>query len=337
MIFVRVAFSLGIAIMTMAAGMACSASTDDEAGEDNSPSGGPILLVANKSDDTISWLDVNTGKILGVTTTGRGPHEIAITPDGKWAFVSNYEGPGDSISLIDVEKMSEVRKISIGSFRAPHGLVINRDGTKLYVTVENSRAVIEIDIATERVTRSFTTDQSVTHMLVLSPESDRVFTTSIGSGSGSMIDLSTGNPVRHLSTGEGAEGIDISPDGTQIWITNREADTVTIIDAATFEKIADLPATGFPIRVKFTPDGTRALVSAAEAGDVIVFDVSTRTIVKRISTGATPIGIVVEPNGARAFIANTQANTISVLDLQSLEISGRLAAGRTPDGMVLVP
>ncbi len=60
--------------------------------------GEPVLLIGNKSDDTLTFVDAETLEILGETTTGQGPHEVAASPDGKWAYVANYEGPGDSLS-----------------------------------------------------------------------------------------------------------------------------------------------------------------------------------------------------------------------------------------------
>jgi YVTN family beta-propeller protein len=322
---------LFLSLITLGVGGACDTNPTPDAADRT------ILLVGNKSDNTLSWLDVDSGEILGTTTTGSGPHEVTITPDGKWAFVANYEGDGDSISLIDVEKMEEVRRISIDPYRAPHGIQASADGKSVFATVERSQAVIEIDIATEKVIRSFNTGQSVTHMLVLSQDAAKVYTASIGSGTSSVINLAAADSVKHIVTGAGAEGIDITPDGGHVWVTNRESDTVSIIDTQTDTKVADLAATGFPIRVKITPDGKYALVSAARSGDVIVFDVASRKLVKRVSTGATPVGIVIDANGERAFIANTQANTISVMSIPGFEITGTLRAGNTPDGMVLVP
>jgi DNA-binding beta-propeller fold protein YncE len=109
---------------------ACDSSpsnADDENGLRNSDDP-VILLVANKSDNTLSWLDVDSGEVLGTTSTGSGPHEVTVTPDGRWAFVANYEGTGDSISLIDVDKMEEVKRIPIDPYHAPHGIQSNADG-----------------------------------------------------------------------------------------------------------------------------------------------------------------------------------------------------------------
>lgn len=295
-----------------------------------------VLLVANKSDNTLSFVDSATFEVLATTTTGTGPHEVAVTPDGRWAFVANYEGHGDSISLIDIETQKEVRRISIDPYRQPHGIQVNADGTKVYATVEGSRAVIELDVATETVTRAFETGQNVTHMLVLTPDNRKIYTANIGSGNATAIDLTRSEVVKHINTGAGAEGIDVTPDGREVWVTNRAADTVSIIDTATDAVVATLPATGFPIRVKITPDGQRALVSCATEGNLKVYDVASRQLVDTIDTGAVPVGVLVEPDGSRAFIANTQANTVSVLDLDTMEITARITAGQTPDGLAFV-
>src|SRR5688572_15963958 len=87
-----------------------------------------LLLIGNKSEDTLSFVDVRTLNEASRTTTGRGPHEVVVTPDGKKAFVSNYEGPGDTISVVDVPARKELLRIPLGEHRAPHGLAVSRDG-----------------------------------------------------------------------------------------------------------------------------------------------------------------------------------------------------------------
>ena len=76
-------------------------------------SGKSVLLICNKSDDTVSFVDSETFVVLGTTTTGRGPHEIAVTPDGRWGCVPNYEASESSISHIDVTAREELRKIPL--------------------------------------------------------------------------------------------------------------------------------------------------------------------------------------------------------------------------------
>ena len=82
-----------------------------------------ILLIGNKSDDTLTFVDTATLEIVGEAKTGRGPHELTATPDGKWAYVSNYEGSGNSLSLIDVAGRKEVKKIPLEPYLGPHKTV----------------------------------------------------------------------------------------------------------------------------------------------------------------------------------------------------------------------
>lgn len=50
----------------------------------------PALLVLNKEDATLSIIDPATRKTVAQVPTGEGPHEIAASNDGKFAFVANY-------------------------------------------------------------------------------------------------------------------------------------------------------------------------------------------------------------------------------------------------------
>ena len=66
---------------------------------------GPKLVVLNKEDATLVTVDPVTFKVLGRVPTGEGPHEVAVSADGKTAFVGNYggaTGPGNTISVVDL-------------------------------------------------------------------------------------------------------------------------------------------------------------------------------------------------------------------------------------------
>lgn len=295
-----------------------------------------VLLICNKSDDTISFVDSKTLEVLGMTTTGRGPHEVATTPDGKWAFVANYEGPGNSISLVDIQMMKEVRKIPIDPHRQPHGIVVSKNGKKVYATCEGTQEVIELDIETEKVTRSFRTNAQGSHMLVLTPNEKKIYVANIGSGSVTVIDLAKDGAVSQIKTDDGCEGIDITADGRYVWAGNRAADNISVIDTKTDKVVATVPCRGFPIRIKATSNGKHVLVSCATANEVAIFDAKTREETARINTGTAPIGVLITRDGKRAYVANTRANTVTVLDLKGLEIVGKVKAGNTPDGLGLV-
>jgi YVTN family beta-propeller protein len=294
------------------------------------------LLIGNKSDDTLSFVDVRTLKEVAKTTTGRGPHEVAVTPDGKKAFITNYEGPGDSISVVDVAARKELRRIPLGEHRAPHGIEVSRNGTKVYITCERSQTIIELDVASERIVRAFKTGQKGTHMLVLTPDGKKLYTGNMGSGSSTVIDLVKGEVLAQVKTGANCEGVDVTPNGKEVWTSNNADDALSIIDTATDKVIATIPCKGFPIRVKFTPDGKQALVPCAKSNELAVFDVVARKEIKRVKTGGFPVGVLIDPIGARGYVAYTADSIVAVYDLKTLDVVAKIAAGKQADGMAFV-
>ncbi len=313
------------------------------------------LLVLNKSDNTVSLIDLMSRKVVATVPTGVGPHEVAISPNGKLAVVANYgaQTPGNSLTVIDIPSKTVLKTIDLGEYRRPHGIVWLK-GDQVALTAEANKALLVVDVNTGRMSANVVTDQNVSHMVVVSPKYGRAFVANIGSGSVTVIDLRTLKKIVDLPTGAGAEGIDISPDEKEVWVSNRAANTVSVIETVSQKIVATLESKDFPIRVKFTPNGRHVLVSNARSGDIAIFDAAAKKEIKRVSmevkasessnTGGrifgnqfgqspVPVGILVAPGLSHAFVANTNADIVTMLDLKTWQIVDRLTAGKEPDGL----
>lgn len=318
------------------------------------------LLVLNKSDNTVSLIDLASKQSVATIPTGIAPHEVAVSPNGKIAVVANYgnqQTPGSSLTVIDLPSKTALKTIDLGPYRRPHGIIWLK-GDEIAVTSESNKSLLIVDVMKGTVTAAVITDQNVSHMVVVAQKRGRAFVANIGSGSVTAIDLKERKKLSDIQTGAGAEGIDISPDQKEVWVTNRAANTVSVIDVNSLRVIASIESKDFPIRVKFAPGGRTALVSNARSGDVVVFDTATRKEIKRIpmqlkaAEGSTagqrlfgnqfgqspvPVGILVAPKLSNVFVANTNADIVTVIDLKSWEIVGRLTAGKEPDGLGYSP
>ncbi len=320
------------------------------------PLGAETLLVANKTDNTVDLVDLKTGRSTATLPTGRAPHEIAVSSDGTTAVISNYgdrDRPGSSLTVVDVAAAKVLRTIDLGRHTRPHGLSwLSRD--RVAVTTEGSAHLLIVDPHRGEIVKEIATDQRVSHMVVVTPDSKRAFVANIGSGSVTAVDLEAGRKLRDLPTGDGAEGIAITPDGREVWVGNRAADTLSIIDPQSLEVVATLPCPGFPIRVAATPDGRRILVSAARSGEVVVFDrksrqellrrkldlstvptASARLFGDRFGESPVPVGLVISQDGGTAWVAATQADLVVQVSTDTLEVTDLIQAGREPDGMAL--
>jgi YVTN family beta-propeller protein len=302
---------------------------------------GPRLVVLNKEDATLVTVDPATGRILGRVPTGEGPHEVTVSADGKTAFVGNYgtaAGPGNTISVIDLGAMKELRRFDVSPLRRPHG-VFFADG-KVYFTAETNRIVARYDPASNQIDWLLGTGQVSTHMVWVSPDAARMYTANIGSDSITIIERGA-NALTWNQTvvpvGKGPEGFDVSPDGRELWAAHSRDGGVSIVNLEQKKVVGTIDLqTKRSNRLKFTPDGRLALVSDLDAGEVLVLDVATRKVTKHIPLGKMVEGILMQPDGARAYVAVNGDNYIAVIDLKTLSVTGRIEPGKGPDGMAWV-
>ena len=294
------------------------------------------LLILNKIDNTLAIVDPLSLRVLGKVPTGEGPHEVVASADGRTAYVANYGTQakvGNSISIIDIASRREIKRVELGPLLRPHGIVLSNG--KVYFTAEVNRVIARYDPATDRVDWIMGTGQSITHMLVITPDGRRAYTANIVSDTVTSIDFTLPVPqqVSQIQVGKQPEAIDVSPDGRELWVGQNGDGHISIIDTATNKVKETFKVGEVPIRVKFTPDGRRVVVSDPKASEVIVLDAATRKEIKRLKVEGTPVGVLIAPDGTRAFVAAMQANKVMVIDLAKMEIAGTIEAGQGPDGL----
>ncbi|MEO8597857.1 MAG: YncE family protein [Candidatus Solibacter sp.] len=289
------------------------------------------LIVANKAENSLAIVDPSNGNVIARIPTGEGPHEVAVSADGKLAFVANNgspQNPGSTLSVIDLVGQKEVRKFDISPLRRPHGLAVA--GGKVYFTAEANRVVARYDSAANKIDWLTGTGQGQTHMVVAG-KPEQVFTSNLGSDSITVIE---GTAVTAIPVGQGPEAIDLAPDGKELWTAHSRDGGVSVIDVATKKVVATISlGTKRSNRLKFTPDGKRVLISDMSGGELIVLDAAARKEIQRIKIGTSPEGILMAKDGSVAYVCTSGDNRIAILDLKTLQVTGHLVTGKSPDGM----
>jgi len=316
--------AIGVAGLLMAAAAAAQPAAD-------------TLIVLNKEEATLVLVDPASGQILGRVPTGEGPHEVAVSSDGRTAFVGNYgaQTPGSTLSVVDLTARKALRRVDLGPLRRPHGMAAA--GSRVYFTAETNRLIGRYDAASNQVDWLLGTGQAGTHMVWVSGDETTIVTANIGSDSVTVMQRGE-NPLAWNQTivqvGKGPEGFDVSPDGRELWAAHSRDGGVSIVDLASKKVVQTIDAgTRRSNRLKFTPDGRLALVSDLDAGDLVVLDVASRTVSKRIPLGKMPEGILMAPDGSTAYVAVNADDHIAVVDLKALEVVRKITTGDGPDGM----
>jgi len=304
------------------------------------------VVAVNQSSDSVTLIDLQRMEAYRHVKVVGGPHEAAVSPDGRTVVVTNYDkagaGPQKTLSLIALPGGDIIKTIDLGEYRAPHD-VRWVDDTRVVVTAEANQALLLVNVSSGAIERVFRTEAGVSHMLALSTDRTRLYCSNMRDGSVSAFDFQTGKKIKDVRTGREAEGVGVTPDGRWVWAGNRAEDTISIIDTRTLEVVKRIMSPGFPYRVQFTPDGKSALIPHAQASALVVGDVASQSIVKSIRLGLTKVadpstaGVFPHPDNRHAFVTVRNDDSMLVLDLTAGETLARVPVQSSPDGVTYSP
>jgi DNA-binding beta-propeller fold protein YncE len=218
------------------------------------------LVVANRQSGSVSLFDLASGFEVGRLPIGPEiPHEVAVSPDGRWILSGAYGGGnnhGRHLVVMDLVNVREIGRIDLGERSRPHSMAFLPDNRRAVVTMEESDRLALVDIETLEILRIYDTGGREGHMVRLSPDGSRAYVTSrLGKGTLSVIFLEEERDPVVIVTGGGAEGIAVSPDGSEIWVANRTEGTISVVSAASLEVVATRPSHPFAGRVEISPEG----------------------------------------------------------------------------------
>jgi YVTN family beta-propeller protein len=297
------------------------------------------VAVVLREEAAVAVVDLESGKVVGKVAVGEGPKEIVALPDGKTVYVSNYGSaiPGNTISVIDVEGLTEVTRIDLGWMRRPHGLV--EYGGNVFFTAEHVGIVGRINGRTNKVDWATGTGQGGSHLLKVDALSGRLFTANVLSDTVTFLDPpEMPGPVLpgHVDVGVGPEGIAVSPDGRHLWVGHRLEGRITVIDTRTERSLSSFAIGGMPVRMAFTPDGKYVLAADPASGKLVRMDAEAMKEVDRLDIGAGVVGIAFSGDGKTAFVSCLVDNSISLLDLETFKVTKKVAVAGIPDGLALL-
>ncbi len=174
-------------------------------------------------------------------TTGVGSQAIAITPDGKTAYVANYLS--GTVTPITTATNTAGTPITTGA--SPAAIAITPDGKTAYVANRESATVTPIATATDTAGTPITVG-SYPYAMAITPDGTTAYVANENSGTVTPITTATNTAGTPITTGSLPCAIAITPDGTTAYVVNDVSGTVTPITTAT-------NTAGTPITVGNTP------------------------------------------------------------------------------------
>jgi YVTN family beta-propeller protein len=314
-------------------------------GSSSNGSGG-LLLVANKADKTLSIVDPSAGKqLIAVPVGGTTGHEVAASSDGRTAWVPIYGNSGvgqpgtdgRTISIIDLSSQKKVADIDLGAPNRPHCAVFGPKDGRLYVTAELSRSVKVIDPASRTVVDSIPTGAAESHMLALSSDGKHAYTSNVGDGTVSAIDVGAKKVVAVIPVAKTAQRIAISTDDRWVFTSDQTKPELVIIDTQSNAVKTRVPLSALGFGVTPTHDGRYLLITHPSSDSVSILNLQTLKVDRVIRVPEHPQEILVRPDDRVAYVSCDVSKKVAAIDLASGKVEKLIDVGAGADGLAWAP
>ncbi|HEX9187642.1 MAG TPA: cytochrome D1 domain-containing protein [Vicinamibacteria bacterium] len=300
-----------------------------------------LLLVVNKGDHTLGIIDPVAGKMIAaVRQSGVTGHEVVASPDGRTAYVPIYGdsgvgrpgSDGRTMDVIDIASRTRVATVDFGAPQRPHQALFGPDG-RLYLTAEATNAILVIDPRSNAVMDTLPTSQPESHMLALSRDGKTAYTSNVGAGTVSVIDVAARAVSAIVVVATRAQRLALSADGRFLFTADQDAPRLAVIDTRTNAVVRSVPLPGVAYGTAPTPDGRTLVMALPGVRKVGFLDLSSMEVVKTVDVPKAPQEVLVRPDGRVAYVSCDASGQVAEIDLDLMKVARLIAAGPMADGL----
>jgi YVTN family beta-propeller protein len=293
--------------------------------------------VTNSSSNSVTIIDTKTKKEVATIPVGKSPDAIAVTSDGKKAYVLDG-GLESFISVIDTQSKKVTATIPI-DIRITYTLAITPDEKYVYVTGHGTVSIIDIK-KEEVIKRLYMGDFN--YAVTMAPDGKQAYVSS--QGKVSVIDIATQEVLKTISPGYDflPKDIDFTLDGKRAYVAVEQG--ILVIDTKKEEIINTITVKGNffnPYEVVISPNGNRIYLAGTSSGStpdqILVIDTKTDAIIKAIYAKSAPLGMAITSDGKELYITHCDHDDVSVMDTQTDRVRHSISVGKYPRQVVIAP
>lgn len=285
---------------------------------------------AKATNDVVSTHLLQPDKDAQVSFTG-----LIFSPEGSRIFLSNVNGSVKVFSVDAEHKVGGIASFPLPEGAAPRrkadipsGLALSPDGKILYVTLNLSNQLLEMDSATGKVIRLFKVGTAPYEV--------------VGTGGKAYVSNWGGRrPDARSVTGPAGQGTKVRVDPVR-HIANEGS--VTVIDLRKGTVAGEILVGLHASALQLSPDGRHLFVANAGSDTVSVIDTRKNRVVETISLrwhandfyGASPNGLALDAKGKTLYVCNGTQNAVAVVSFKAGEsrMLGLVPTGWYPGAIV---
>ena len=245
------------------------------------------LWIANDGKDGgVTILDPATLKVVAKVQTGAGQHDIALSSDNQFAFVSNRES--GTVSIIDIRKLEKLTDVNVGP--GPTSMALSDLSKALYVVNETDGTLTVIEQQTHQVLARMQTKPGA-RSIRFAPGGRYGFVVNTKQSLVNIFDAASNRMLHEVGVGKSPDQIMFSD--TFAFVRSLETESVEMLRLGTIGKEVDV--TEFPGGQAApgrgsTPVRADSIVLAPEGNSVIVANPVDRVLYYYSEGMAAPMG-----------------------------------------------
>jgi YVTN family beta-propeller protein len=223
-------------------------------------------------------LDIGKRAVAWRVTVGGGPAAVALSTDGRFAYV--LQSAAHAVAIVDARAQKVVASVPVGP--APQGMTLDltRNPNLLYIANTGANTLTLVDPDAHRVMATLTVGQHPSGVAV--------------AGAGSGI-------------------VNSDPNDAEIYVANTGDDTVSVLSAEHRTRITTIPVPGGPQSVVVPAIGGVAYVGT-RSGAVVALDLGTHKVLGTLLQRGGPIGAMdYDAVTGQIYVPDAADNAVDVL------------------------
>jgi YVTN family beta-propeller protein len=261
-------------------------------------------------------------------------------------YVGNSRG--DDVSIVDLNSFKVIGDIKLGD--RIHGVTVQPDGKRLFVTVESDHTLRIIDTTTRQTIASVKVSGRPNQVAV-TPDGKYVAVPIRDGDKVDIVDVAKQAVVKSLPIREPHNALNTGSN-RYIFVSSMASHEINVIDLEKMDYSAVIPAGGRPRPYAVSPDGKTMFVAVADLHGFIIVDVAEKKVLERVEMPAehpTPHplqfesadtrthGLGLTPDGNELWVSSLLDDCVYIYDVKAKKIVGKVPTGGGPNWLAFTP
>ena len=261
-------------------------------------------------------------------------------------YVGNSRG--DDISIIDMSSLKVTGDIKAGE--RVHGVCLQSDGRRLFVTVETDQTLRIIDTASQRTIGTVKVSGRP-NQCAATPDGKYVAVPIRDGDRVDIVDVAQQKIVKNLPIKEPHNALNTGSN-RYIYVSSMGSHEVDLIDLEKMDFVYHIPVGGRPRPYTVSSDGKTMYVAVADLHGFVIVDIPSQKVIDRVEIPAEHAtlkklqyetqdtlthGLALSPDGSELWVSSLKDDAMYIYDIKTKKVTGRVNTGEGPNWIVFTP